>query len=1623
MADAASAAASVTDKAATEDLTPSTTILDGMRVYFVIGAIGWMAFEVGRVKLQRAFYCREDKAETTNATVTRCHNAKVFAWLKLLFFTSDDEILEQCGMDTLFFLRFLRLCEKVTLVGILCSAANFPIYYYAKRDTLDPLYRMTLSHLDTDEMWRFWLTVVTMYLVSLTTCFLLWKEYEEYIRRRHEFMSRKHTQQYTVVLNGLPPNLCTQQTLRNYLELLFPKSVLHVYVALECRDLEKLVAERVKVRNKLEHVLAQSAKTGDRVLTRDKLLGGEQVDAVELYQEQLKELNTAVEKEVRGILRNQAGVARQLVESSGDDESLSRGFNQNFDSARSVNFAYKEEELDGDALESRYIKSLKRQDKNAIGIMRPAGFVTFRSLKAAQSCTQILQSADPTQMHVEAAAHADDVVWENIGLSKNVKDTWFLISMCLSTAIILLWTVPTGIVVSFAKVSTLEKQWAWLATVIENNPWVKSLLEQLSPLMLSVMTALAPIIFGILSKREGHAFASQVDASLLNKLVIYQIYVTFLLPIIGGTVIDAVIGSSSTDLTDVSAVLKLISDSVAVQSSFFITYLLVKTGLNLTLILLRVTPIVKAAIYQVFAPKLTPRERSSPWFGLTSLAHPGDFGASDQVSEYYLVLMLVLVFCAIAPILNYFAMLYLVLSDFVYRWAVMCVHDPSTQTLGTFFPSLYRFIVGALMFAQIIMASVLATKQVALPATFSIFLPFITLAFHLFVNSRYPHVALNLPLDQAVIIDSRRSRQMQDLERVLEDMYMQPAMLERGPLEPDYQGLSSDPNPENQLASPPPVEKDSFRSQDKQLFSPNNVQGIHPAAYELSQISLSQSNSSSSGYASRSQASRSNGSRMFDVESPSAASAAKDFLYQRQLAPNAVPLLVRLQRHRILWTAVLGVSVVVVALTFLQRGIVLKSYAVSSNGSVDSGDIDTYNFYVGLCTSVLVKPLLGLVGAVVPAVLLCFLTEMTMQETTSRRTRLILALLGNAVLWFLLNGFMAVYVSEQAAQVDAAIGDSDLADYENSSSLSDSNRTSNMDTILRSAMQMPDATAENAVGQCSRPSPRRLPAQLNYGFPSRIDTVEMPTMPMELTAARNLVSYALRATDDFYREQDVPANASAFELLDLPVGFESASTDDMSITQALVQAMNDTLNRAVETRTHLQNFSVAESSVEFVQFPWSTDSGELVFEGVTLEIPMDVDFLLRDLTLLNDTTQAVVYGAQVLNGLFEINAKEECGRYGCVVSPVGATLTTAPVDEGSQVRALPVCLDADGNEDYKATMDVDGIDCAYRSNNSVLVLSFAKRIVGDAISSSLVNNSNGEALVVMLTNARKIYQVTAGRLSWKTTDLAAKYEASCEASDCNGLAFPLSNDDRQVIVGAEHLPVNNLTTYSPSLLLWTPLVTSNVQEVDKSDILKSDFVFPNNFDDTSGWTPVNGSRCERERGAFMDRVQSSHLYSERSLHPAYQSALFWLFQHGVVKQKLSETTLAFDASVKYVDVTISVPQLSATLTFVGCAMLVLMSVLVFFGGKSREAEVERHFKPHHLARVLLDDQAFSHRLLKCDLLNVGNKYLNSSELLDQFEISGLALRHRKRPSDVLIVPKGQQSTTASAASSQAVHIV
>ncbi|TMW60941.1 hypothetical protein Poli38472_000983 [Pythium oligandrum] len=790
------------DKAGPEDLRPGRTIVDGLQTYGPFIVVGWCAFELARRYYAQAYYVRERSPETASPTTVMARRAGIFGWLWPIYTTSDDVVFQTCGMDTLFLLRFMRMCQKIAWLGILMSGALFPVYYYGHAEgSTDAMFKMTLSHLDIDkgDGWRFTLTVVSMYLVSICTCYLLWNEFSVYVRRRHEFLSRKASQQYTIVINGLPDHLCTQQTLRNYMEVLFPKSVLYVYVAVECGDLEKLVAERVKVRNRLEHALALGAKKGERVMKRDKMFGEKNVDAIELYQDQLRNLNDAVEMEVRSILRNQAALASQMLEASlVDDEESDVPTLQ----TQRQNVIIVDE---GRSAESAYIKGLRKRTKGVenTSIMRGAGFVTFNTLGAAQSAQQVLQASDLTEMRIEAAPHVDDVVWENLGISFNVKSYWGFISTAATTAIILFWTIPTAFVVTISKVEKLKTELKWLGRFADKNPWIEPVLQQISPLMLSIMNALAPIIFGILSKREGHASGADVQNSLLNKLVAYQWFMVFLLPILGGTFLDSLLGKSEDNqLKDPTKLVQTISEAIPAQSSFFISYLMVQMGLPTSLQLLRVPPIVKAHIYRVFAPKLTPRQRSSAWFGLAPLTMPGDIGVTDPIAQYYLVLILILVFAPVAPILCYFAAAYLFLSELVFRWSALCVHDPSPYRGAIYFPTLYRFCMGALLFSQIVMATVLGLKRTALAATFAIILPITTVLFHLIAWKRFPRAALNLPLDECVMLDKRRHRQLDDLEKVLEDVYRQPAMAERHPIDPDYPNLASNPDGANQLSSP-----------------------------------------------------------------------------------------------------------------------------------------------------------------------------------------------------------------------------------------------------------------------------------------------------------------------------------------------------------------------------------------------------------------------------------------------------------------------------------------------------------------------------------------------------------------------------------------------------------------------------------------------------------------------------------------------------------------------------------------------------------------------------------------------------------------------------------------------------
>ncbi|OQR90886.1 hypothetical protein THRCLA_09167, partial [Thraustotheca clavata] len=742
------------------DIHPSSTIETSLSIYFTIAFIAWLVFLFIQRRLQHVYAPRNQKIETASPVPD---SDTMFGWMRPAWRTSDDDIMQFCGLDTLIFLRVLRIGRKLAFFGIFLSATLFPVYAtgtnptevpLGNRTVFDPLERITMSNLNKGEP-RLWASVAAMYAMTFYAFYLFSKEYKYYIARRHEYLSRDDPQQYTIVIHDLPPNLRTNETLKHYMDYLFPDEVLAVSVAVECGDLEKLVAKRTTARNQLEHYMALSSDTGERPIYRPKNAPIKSVDALDYFADELDRLNREVKEEYQRILDAQHEVRDKLV---------------------------------AEGYENATFANSTIDDSNAIlvqkSVMRRSAFVSFRSLQTAQICQQILQTEKLMEMEIAAAPYPDDIVWENIGRTRQEKDSWRFVSTVISTAIILFWTIPTAIVVAFSTVESLKAKYSFLRKLLTENPWLAEFFKQLSPIGLAVMSALAPIIMTYMSKREGHPSGSLVRASTFTKMVYFQMFQIFFVSVIAGSLVSSV----ALVLKDPTLLVSLLGTTIPAQSTLFMSYLIVKIGIDLSLELLRVMPWILGLVYDIFAPKLTARERSSPFFGLVPVTIAGNFDAGGAVPDYLLAILLIVTFCAIAPLLCYFAAFYFFVAELVFRRQVLYVYDPSPHSTGAFWPQLHNFFVGAVALAQITFLGLISLKQSPGPIAAATVLPFLSALYLIYVLQIYPRPALNLPLLTCARLDkAREHRPHVDVS----EAFIQPALNSSEPIKPDYMELQS----------------------------------------------------------------------------------------------------------------------------------------------------------------------------------------------------------------------------------------------------------------------------------------------------------------------------------------------------------------------------------------------------------------------------------------------------------------------------------------------------------------------------------------------------------------------------------------------------------------------------------------------------------------------------------------------------------------------------------------------------------------------------------------------------------------------------------------------------------------
>lgn len=291
-----------------------------------------------------------------------------------------------------------------------------------------------------------------MYVITNETIYYINLRYAYYLTPRNSLRISSRT----VLFTSVPPDWQDESWLRAEFD-----QIERVWIATDCKELEKLVQEREQT-------------------------------VVNLENDEVKLLKAAVTKSVKeGGQRPHGGAenASRFVGSNVRPKTKSIPIiGQEQDAVRTSR--YKLQEL---------IPKIKQQQQDHLhgrAKTLPAVFIQFETQRAAHAAFQTRLSDQPGKMNPRSInILPDEIIWKNLGISRWARLGRTFISQVIIIVLVLFWSIPVGLVGALADLDSLINDLPFLRFI--NNvpvPILGAITGLLPALLISALLALVPIV-------------------------------------------------------------------------------------------------------------------------------------------------------------------------------------------------------------------------------------------------------------------------------------------------------------------------------------------------------------------------------------------------------------------------------------------------------------------------------------------------------------------------------------------------------------------------------------------------------------------------------------------------------------------------------------------------------------------------------------------------------------------------------------------------------------------------------------------------------------------------------------------------------------------------------------------------------------------------------------------------------------------------------------------------------------------------------------------------------------------------------------------------------------------------
>ncbi|KAA8895902.1 hypothetical protein FN846DRAFT_967428 [Sphaerosporella brunnea] len=670
-------------------------IIQQLIISLLLGLGAFTTFCLLRPKWPQFYYAR--KIRVRNASPLPDLPTSMFGWIPALWGITDADILATAGLDAYVFLAFFKMAIRFLCVAsVLAAVVLVPIHRYLGNGNL---FKEITTHVlgfsidqtifDDDgkkplkpvkpDPGFLWALLIFVYVFTGLAYYFLWDQTQEVTEVRQSYLGSQATvTDRTIKLSGIPEELRSEGTLKDYLESLRIGNVDKITICRQWGPLDKLLEERQHILRKLEEVHTAYQKEKKR-----RSLSAEPESQDEASQDE----------EAQPLLDGPSGRASRpkLTKRYGKLKLRSKRID-------AINYyTNKLQELDDCITEAR------RKEYRPT----PLAFVTMGTVTSAQVAMQTLLDPTPGALIARQAPAPSDIIWKNTYLSRTSRllRGWAIsIFVTLSSVF---WLIPVAALAGLWNMQEIRRVWPGLADALKDNPFLSSFVQNFLPTaVLTLLNVAVPYFYDWLSQYQGLVSREEVELSTISKNFFFTFFNLFLAFTIFGTAFNfhAFWETLKGSFKDTGSIAVLLATAVEDLGPFYVNLIILQ---GLGMFPFRLLQLGSVTLYPI--TKITAKT-------------PRDYQELDQPSmfQYGFYLpqpILIFIICIVYSVLERgvfiltFGLVYFILGYFTYKYQLLYAMDHPSHSTGKAWPMIvYRVILGLFVF-QLTMAGWLALRQ------------------------------------------------------------------------------------------------------------------------------------------------------------------------------------------------------------------------------------------------------------------------------------------------------------------------------------------------------------------------------------------------------------------------------------------------------------------------------------------------------------------------------------------------------------------------------------------------------------------------------------------------------------------------------------------------------------------------------------------------------------------------------------------------------------------------------------------------------------------------------------------------------------------------------------------------